>query len=91
MAKEPIDTVLYLNVPFSVIIERIQGRLLHPGSGRTYHTEFNPPRIPVSTDHFESLFIKISVYQNQIHVIVSKEGSNTDSKISIDYFMHQTC
>eukprot|EP00914_Ancora_sagittata_P000723 GHVO01001954.1.p1 GENE.GHVO01001954.1~~GHVO01001954.1.p1 ORF type:complete len:224 (-),score=15.08 GHVO01001954.1:182-853(-) len=38
------DVVLNLAVPFEVIIERIQGRWLHPASGRIYHTEFNPPK-----------------------------------------------
>jgi len=42
--KEPVDTVINLNVPFDVIVERIKGRMVHPGSGRVYHTQFNPPR-----------------------------------------------
>ena len=42
----PIDMVLSLKVPFSVIIDRIKGRFVHPGSGRIYHTEFNPPKNP---------------------------------------------
>ena len=42
----PIDLVLSLHVPFSVILERIKGRYVHPGSGRIYHTEFNPPKRP---------------------------------------------
>lgn len=39
-----IDVAIDLNVPFEVIIERIQGRWVHVGSGRVYHTEFNPPK-----------------------------------------------
>ncbi|CAG5116456.1 unnamed protein product [Candidula unifasciata] len=42
----PIDVVLNLRVPFDVIIDRIKGRWTHPGSGRIYHTEFNPPKVP---------------------------------------------
>ena len=26
------------------IVRRMSGRRVHPGSGRTYHVEFNPPR-----------------------------------------------
>ena len=45
--KEPVDVVINLNVPFDVIIHRIEGRWTHPGSGRIYHTEFNPPQVKV--------------------------------------------
>jgi len=39
-----IDFVLEIDVPFSEIIVRMSGRRVHPGSGRTYHTMFNPPK-----------------------------------------------
>ena len=55
---EPVDTVLNLNVPFEVIIDRIKGRMVHPGSGRVYHTQFNPPKESVS---FESALIKLTL------------------------------
>uniref|UniRef100_A0A0B6ZK25 GTP:AMP phosphotransferase, mitochondrial n=1 Tax=Arion vulgaris TaxID=1028688 RepID=A0A0B6ZK25_9EUPU len=42
----PIDVVLNLRVPFEVIIDRIKGRWTHLASGRIYHTEFNPPKVP---------------------------------------------
>jgi len=40
-----IDYVLEIDVPFSEIIVRMSGRRVHPGSGRTYHTVFNPPKV----------------------------------------------
>lgn len=40
-----IDVVLEFDVPDADIIERLSGRRVHPGSGRTYHVKFNPPRI----------------------------------------------
>lgn len=40
-----LDYVLEIDVPFDAIIERMSGRRSHVGSGRTYHTKFNPPRI----------------------------------------------
>ena len=45
--REPVDVVINLNVPFSVIINRIKGRWTHAASGRIYHTEFNPPKVEV--------------------------------------------
>ena len=47
-AEEPVDAVLNLRVPFEVILDRIKGRWTHAQSGRIYHTEFNPPKVPVS-------------------------------------------
>ncbi|MGH0133218.1 UNVERIFIED_CONTAM: hypothetical protein FKN15_052206 [Acipenser sinensis] len=41
-----IDTVLNLNVPFETIKERLTSRWIHPGSGRVYNINFNPPKIP---------------------------------------------
>lgn len=39
-----IDHVLEIDVPSEAIIERMSGRRSHPGSGRTYHILFNPPK-----------------------------------------------
>ena len=38
-----IDAVVEITVPDDSIIERMSGRRVHPGSGRTYHVQFNPP------------------------------------------------
>jgi adenylate kinase len=38
-----LDVVLDLHVEDSEIMRRISGRRVHPGSGRSYHVEFNPP------------------------------------------------
>jgi len=39
-----IDFVIEIQVADAEILRRMSGRRVHPGSGRTYHTEFNPPR-----------------------------------------------
>ncbi|WAR24255.1 KAD3-like protein [Mya arenaria] len=44
--KEPVDVVMTLNIPDKIIINRIKGRWTHAPSGRIYHTEFNPPKVP---------------------------------------------
>ncbi|XP_039022548.1 adenylate kinase 4-like [Hibiscus syriacus] len=41
-----IDKVLYFEIDDSILEERITGRWIHPASGRSYHTEFAPPKIP---------------------------------------------
>ena len=40
-----IEAVVEVSVPDEHIIERMSGRRLHPGSGRTYHLRFNPPAV----------------------------------------------
>ncbi|MES2237283.1 MAG: adenylate kinase [Pseudomonadota bacterium] len=39
-----IDFVIEIDVPDSEIVLRMSGRRVHPGSGRTYHVAFNPPK-----------------------------------------------
>jgi adenylate kinase len=39
-----LDHVLEIAVEDEEIIRRLSGRRVHPGSGRTYHIVFNPPR-----------------------------------------------
>ncbi|XP_013786740.1 GTP:AMP phosphotransferase AK3, mitochondrial-like [Limulus polyphemus] len=41
-----LSCVLSLNVPDDVIIERVKNRWVHAGSGRTYHIQFKPPKVP---------------------------------------------
>jgi len=45
-----IDRGLEIAVPDTEIIRRMSGRRVHPGSGRSYHVEFNPPRVPDQDD-----------------------------------------
>lgn len=39
-----IDAVVEIDVNDEEIIKRMSGRRVHPGSGRTYHVIFNPPK-----------------------------------------------
>jgi adenylate kinase len=45
-----VDVVLEIDVPDADIIERMSGRRVHPGSGRTYHLKFNPPQVAARDD-----------------------------------------
>ena len=45
-AAVPVDAVVEISVPDAEIIKRMSGRRIHPGSGRVYHVEFNPPAAP---------------------------------------------
>lgn len=45
-----IDFVVEIAVPDSAIIRRMSGRRVHLPSGRTYHLEFNPPKMEGKDD-----------------------------------------
>lgn len=40
-----LERVVLLDVPDDVIVARLQGRLVHPASGRVYHVVDDPPRV----------------------------------------------
>ena len=48
--KMHIDRVLEFNVDESVLVQRIEGRRIHPASGRSYHVINNPPKIEGTDD-----------------------------------------
>jgi adenylate kinase len=78
-----IDYVLEIDVPDNEIIERMSGRRVHPGSGRTYHVKFNPPKvagkddvtgeelIQRDDDKEETVKKRLSVYHEQTEVLVN--------------------
>ena len=45
-----IDVVVEIAVDDDAIVERMSGRRTHPGSGRTYHLKFNPPKVAGKDD-----------------------------------------
>jgi adenylate kinase len=49
-AGVPIGHVLEIDVADEEIVGRMSGRRVHPGSGRTYHVKFNPPKVEGKDD-----------------------------------------
>ncbi|MDX9766239.1 MAG: adenylate kinase [Ectothiorhodospiraceae bacterium] len=45
-----LDFVVEVDVADEEIIKRMSGRRVHPGSGRTYHVVFNPPKVEGKDD-----------------------------------------
>ncbi|KAJ5758252.1 uncharacterized protein N7511_006946 [Penicillium nucicola] len=46
----PVNFVVHLNTPSSVILSRIASRWVHEPSGRVYNTDFHPPKVPGKDD-----------------------------------------
>ena len=82
-AGVPIEAVLEIDVPDASIVERMSGRRVHPGSGRTYHLKFNPPKtdarddvtgeplIQRDDDREETVKNRLDVYQRQTRPLVA--------------------
>lgn len=85
-----VEVVLEITVPDEEIIKRMSGRRVHPGSGRTYHVEYNPPRIEGVDDETGEALIqrdddkeetvreRLSVYREQTQPLIGYYSEKAD-------------
>ncbi|MEI7840184.1 MAG: adenylate kinase [Methylococcaceae bacterium] len=78
-----IDTVIEIDVPDEKIVNRIAGRRVHTQSGRSYHLEYNPPKVegvddetgePLiqrADDKEETVRNRLAVYHEQTQPLVN--------------------
>lgn len=45
-----VDVILEIGVSDDEIVKRLEGRRVHSESGRVYHVDFNPPKVPNKDD-----------------------------------------
>jgi len=81
-ANVDLDCVVEIQVPDEEIVSRLAGRRVHPGSGRVYHLEFNPPAVAGKDDETGEDLIqrdddteatvrdRLAVYHQQTHPLV---------------------
>jgi adenylate kinase len=86
-----IDFVVEMDVPDEEIITRMSGRRMHPGSGRNYHIEFNPPKeadiddetgeplVQREDDKPETVKDRLQVYNNQTSPLIQFYSEKTES------------
>ncbi|PVV01634.1 hypothetical protein BB560_003936 [Smittium megazygosporum] len=48
--SNPLNAVMYIDVPFDLIVARITERYVHVPSGRVYNLTYNPPIVPFRDD-----------------------------------------
>ncbi len=77
-----LDYVVEIDVPAEELIRRLTGRRVHPGSGRTYHLIYNPPKqaglddvtgeplIQRSDDREETILKRLAVYHEQTEPLI---------------------
>ncbi|XP_066601226.1 adenylate kinase [Prorops nasuta] len=80
--KSPLDAVIEFGIDDNLLIKRITGRLIHSSSGRSYHEEFAPPKVPMkddvtgepltkrSDDNAEALKKRLNTYHVQTQPLV---------------------
>lgn len=78
-----IDYVIEIEVGDQEILRRMSGRRVHPGSGRTYHVEFNSPKVadrddvtgePLvqrPDDNEETVMRRITTYHTQTKPLIN--------------------
>jgi adenylate kinase len=78
-----INVVIEIEVADDEILKRMSGRRVHPPSGRSYHVEFKPPRVPGkdditgeplvqrSDDNEETVKRRIRTYHDQTKPLVN--------------------
>ena len=85
--------VVEIHVDDEVIVNRMSGRRVHPGSGRNYHVDFNPPKsegvdddtgeplIQREDDKPETVLKRLNVYHEQtkpLSEFYTKQSEDTD-------------
>ena len=85
--------VVEIHVDDEVIVNRMSGRRVHPGSGRNYHVDFNPPKsegvdddtgeplIQREDDKPETVLKRLNVYHEQTKPLsdfYAKQSEDTD-------------
>jgi adenylate kinase len=91
-----VDYVIEIKVEDEPIIKRMSGRRAHLASGRTYHIEFNPPKVEGKDDltgedlvqrdddQEETVRNRLNVYHEQTSPLIkfyTEEANKEDAKI----------
>jgi adenylate kinase len=76
-AGEPLDTVLSLQVPAEVIIDRLSKRRVNPETGENYHLDFKPPPPDIPADKIiqrkddmpDAILHRLQIYDEETHPV----------------------
>lgn len=80
--NQKLQHAVELQIDDALLVARITGRLVHPASGRSYHTTFNPPKkamtddvtgeplIQRSDDNADALKKRLATYHSQTAPVV---------------------
>ncbi len=92
-----IDAVIEIDVADEVIVKRMSGRRVHLASGRTYHLEYNPPRVAGKDDETgeelvqrpddkeEVVLDRLKVYHEQTQPLIGYYKEQAAKNSSLTY------
>lgn len=92
-AQVNLDCIVEIQVPDEEIVNRLAGRRVHPGSGRVYHTKFNPPAVANKDDETGEALIqreddkedtvrdRLGVYHDQTHPLVEFYSARAEQNL----------
>ncbi len=92
-----IDAVIEIDVADEVIVKRMSGRRAHLASGRTYHLEYNPPKVAGKDDETgedlvqrpddkeEVVLDRLKVYHEQTQPLIGYYKEQAAKNSSLTY------
>jgi adenylate kinase len=80
-----IDAVIELRLEDEEIVRRMSGRRVHPGSGRSYHIHFNPPKVAGKDDITGEPLVQRPDDREET-VLKRIEAYHSQTKPLIDYY-----
>ena len=81
-----LDYVIEVAVEDEEILRRMSGRRVHPGSGRTYHVDFNPPQVAGRDDVTGEPLVQ-RPDDNETTVRNRLESYHRQTKPLVDYYV----
>lgn len=83
-----VDHCIEFDVADDIIVERMAGRRVHPGSGRVYHVTFNPPKQDGKDDETgEELVVRPDDEEQTVRKRLTIYHDQT--KPLVDYYMQE--
>lgn len=83
--SESLDAVINFHIADEILVPRIAGRLIHPPSGRSYHKQFNPPKVQWKDDHTGDDLIQ-RPDDNEVTLTKRLDAFHKQTKPVIDYY-----
>jgi len=81
-----VDCVIEIRVPDDEILRRMSGRRVHAASGRTYHVEFNPPKVEGKDDLTGEPLVQRS--DDQVDTVKKRIATyHAQTKPLVDYYL----
>lgn len=83
-----VDHVIEFDIDDEIIVNRMAGRRVHPGSGRVYHIEHNPPKVEGKDDETgEDLAIRPDDQEDTVRKRLTVYHEQT--KPLVDYYQNE--